>query len=90
MPTARGCFHFLPYPPVNWRAIVRGPSGTGFGGGASLGKVLRRFAVAIHLLRFFLRFVAFGIIFVYAGLDGYCWGIGERWIQQVPGFAVFF
>ena len=30
---------------------------------------------------FDLWFVAFGVILVYAGLDGYCWGIGEWGIQ---------
>lgn len=58
-----------------WRCVV-----------VSLLEVFRRFAVTIRWLRFFLRFVswfvAFGVGFfwiigVYAGLDGYDWGIGE-------------
>jgi hypothetical protein len=37
VPTARGCFHLRAHPPVNWRAIVGGPSGT------NGGRVLRVF-----------------------------------------------
>jgi hypothetical protein len=61
---------FCRYPPVNWRAIVRGPFGTRRSGAASLRNFSRQFAIAIHELRFEFWIAAFGVVFVDAGVDG--------------------